>query len=277
MCTVVLSIEPGLPVLLAGFRDELTDRAWEAPGWHWPRYDALIGGRDLLAGGTWLAVAPADRLVACVLNGRGRPAPPESRRSRGVLPLEAASARPLDQGALADLDPFHLLIVRPGRAVMRSWDGLELRDRELPPGLHCIVNSGIVNSGIVDCKAGLSGTGQGEAGEAEAAGLRHELARVAHFAPRFAAAERPDPRPGAPVADAWGDWMPLLDGDGLDPADPAALIARRDLPDGRSWGTTSISLVALAPGLVRYDFTGRPGDRRAWYPVLLVALPSVIG
>ena len=27
MCTAVLSIEPGLPVLLAGVRDELTDRA----------------------------------------------------------------------------------------------------------------------------------------------------------------------------------------------------------------------------------------------------------
>jgi hypothetical protein len=76
------------------------------------------------------------------------------------------------------------------------------------------------------------------------------------------------PRPGQSVAGRLGDWLPLLDGDGLDPADPAALIVRRDLPDGRTWGSTSVSLVALAPGLVRYDFTGRPGDRSAWYSVL---------
>jgi hypothetical protein len=281
MCTVVLSIESGLPVLLAGIRDELTDRPWEAPGWHWPDYDGLIGGRDLLAGGTWLAVAPADRLVACVLNGRGQPAPAASRRSRGVLPLKAASARPLDHSALPGLDPFHLLIARPGRALMRSWDGRELRDRELPPGLHFVVNSGVVNSGVVNSgvvnsgvvnsgvvNSGVVNSGVVDAGDPDTAGVPHELARAAHFVPRFAAATRPDPQPGEPVAGAWGDWLPLLDGDGLDPADPAALIVRRDLADGRTWGSTSISLVALAPGLVRYDFTGRPGDRSAWYSVL---------
>lgn len=272
MCTVVLSIEPGLPVLLAGIRDEFTDRAWEPPGSHWPDRAALVGGLDLVAGGTWLAVARAGRLVACVLNGRGRPAPLASRRSRGVLPLEAASATPLDEAGLGDLDPFHLLIVRPGRAVMRSWDGQELYDRELPPGLHFVVNSGVVNSGVVNSDV-VSSSAAAEAdasgaGDPDAAGLRHELARAAHFVPRFAAAGRPDPQPGGPVASAWGDWLPLLEGDGLDPADPAALIVRRDLPDGRTWGSTSISLVALAPGRVRYDFTARPGDRSAWYSVL---------
>ena len=29
MCTAVLSIEAGRPVLLAGVRDELTDRPWQ--------------------------------------------------------------------------------------------------------------------------------------------------------------------------------------------------------------------------------------------------------
>src|SRR5271165_3211596 len=91
MCTAILSLEPGRPVLLAGVRDELTDRAWEAPGQFWPQYPGLIGGRDLLAGGTWLAVSPDGQRVACVLNGRGQPAPATSRRSRGVLPLLAAA------------------------------------------------------------------------------------------------------------------------------------------------------------------------------------------
>ena len=46
MCTAVLSIQPGQPILLAGVRDELTDRAWQPPARHWPEYPDLIGGRE---------------------------------------------------------------------------------------------------------------------------------------------------------------------------------------------------------------------------------------
>src|SRR5712691_9692822 len=129
MCTAVLSIEAGGPALLAGVRDELTDRAWEPPGRHWRQYPALIGGRDLVAGGTWLAVADQDRRVGCVLNAVGAMAPAATRRSRGELPLTAAAGKPLDRGALADVDPFHLLTAEPGRAIIQSWDGSELAER----------------------------------------------------------------------------------------------------------------------------------------------------
>jgi hypothetical protein len=60
-----------------------------------------------------------------------------------------------------------------------------------------------------------------------------------------------------------------MNGDGLDPSDPRALIVRRDLGGGRIWGTTSISLVALSEDGSRYDFNGRPGDPGGWYPVPL--------
>jgi len=83
------------------------------------------------------------------------------------------------------------------------------------------------------------------------------------------------PRPGGPAPDAWGAWLPLVDGGGIDPEDPQALIVRRDLGDGRTWGTTSVSLVALSPEAVRYDFTGTPGDPAAWYPVPGVSAASV--
>ena len=88
MCTAILSVEPGAPVLLAGTGDELVDRPRQPPGPHWPEYPGLIGGRDLQAGGTWLALAPEARRVACVLNGRGTMAPPRiAAVSGGVLPL----------------------------------------------------------------------------------------------------------------------------------------------------------------------------------------------
>ena len=89
------------------------------------------------------------------------------------------------------------------------------------------------------------------------------------FGPRFAAS-RPSADPALPVALAWGDWLTLAAGDGLDLADPGAIIARRDLPDGRLWGTTSVTLVALAPDQIRYDFQASPGSPDGWYPVDIV-------
>jgi len=247
MCTAIVSVDPAGPLLLAGVRDELVDRSWEPPGRHWPDHPGLIGGRDLRAGGTWLAVAPAASRVACVLNARGRMAPEESRRTRGVLPLQAAEQGKPERTGLADFDPFHLLIAEPGRAVLWTWDGAELDERELQAGLHIVVNSG------------LDGELQGA--------MEHERARIGHFLPRLRGARRPDPRPGDPVSLAWGSWLPLLNGDGLGPQDPRALIVRRDLGDGRIWGTTSISLVALSRAGLRYDFTAAPGDPEAWSPV----------
>jgi Transport and Golgi organisation 2 len=244
MCTAIVSIEPGAPLLLAGVRDELVDRAWEPPGRHWPDHPGLIGGRDLLAGGTWLAVAPQARRVACVLNGRGRMAPGAARRTRGVLPLEAAEDGKLDRSGLAEFDPFHLLSAEPGAAVLWSWDGESLTERALGAGLHIVVNSGL--------------------DDAAGAFAEHERARLGHFLPRLRAAARPSPGPDGPAELAWGAWLPLLSGDGLKTDDPRALIVRHDLGDGRTYGTTSISLVALSPDGVRYDFTAVPGDPLAW-------------
>src|SRR5580658_2751875 len=116
MCTAIVSVGPVL--LLAGVRDEFTGRAWQPPARHWPQYPKLTGGLDLVAGGTWLAVAPEARRVACVLNGRGRQAPEGSRRSRGALPLQAAAEGKLAQAGLADFDPFHLLTAEPGLATL---------------------------------------------------------------------------------------------------------------------------------------------------------------
>src|SRR5260221_14114986 len=94
MRPAVLSIKPGLPVLLAGVRDELTDRPWEPPGPHWPSYPGLLGGKDLQAGGTWLAVLPSRRRAARVLNGIGLMAPAATRRARRELPLPAPIGEP---------------------------------------------------------------------------------------------------------------------------------------------------------------------------------------
>ena len=285
MCTAIIGLGPDGTVLLAGVRDEFTQRAWQPPGYHWPDQPSLIGGRDELAGGTWLALAPAAPRVACILNGRGQAAPAATRRSRGDLPLRAA-AQPLPAAAqplpaaqplapppvpsgptnpasptsptspsdLAAYDPFRLLVAEPGRVELQEWDGDRFRRRDLAPGLHLVVNSG------------LAGELRPDAGE-------HEIERIGYFQARLATIPFPQPKPGVTIEDAWSGWLPLLNGAGLSPDDPRALIVRRDLGDGRIWGTTSISLVALTPDGIRYDFTARPGDPAAWYPVPLEPVP----
>jgi len=235
VCTVIVSVDPAsdVPVLLIGVRDEFSGRPWLPPARHWPDRPELVGGRDLKAGGTWLAVNTLTPAVACVLNGQGRPAPERGRLSRGELPLLLASGGSLGSLLLDHFDPFHAVHADLETIRMWSWDGLELVATTLGMGLHMVVNSGLEPAG--------------------------EMAdRVGYFQPRLLAA----PRPFSPGQNAWEPWLSLVDGDGLDPAEPRALVLRREVSDGHFWGSSSISLVALGRDSVRFDFSGRPGSGR---------------
>lgn len=271
MCTAVISVDPGspVPVLVLGVRDEYLDRAWLGPGRHWPAFPNLIGGLDLEAGGTWLAVDTVTPRAACVLNGRGRPADPKTRLSRGSLPLtlaargEAVGADPgigpgIGLGPIdpARYDPFHLVGASPDSVRLWTWNGEELSGLELGPGLHIVVNSGL---GSIEAAEVSEDT--------PSPGAELMRARIAHFLPLWERARRPEPGPGAgTVEQAWGDWLPLAGGGGLDPADPRAILVRRPHRD-TTWGTSSVSLVALRRDGVRYDFNALPGNAAAWSAV----------
>src|ERR1700681_73183 len=125
MCTAVVSGDPAaeFPVLLAGIRDEFHDRPWVPPGRHWPDRPDLVGGQDLLAGGTWLAVHPGIPRVGVVLHGIGPHAPEAKRLSRGALPLRYAAHGSLDGLEFDRYDPFHLVCASLGEVRMLSWDG----------------------------------------------------------------------------------------------------------------------------------------------------------
>jgi hypothetical protein len=250
MCTVVLSFEPGerAPLLLLGARDELTDRPWRQPGRHWPG-SPLVGGIDEQAGGTWLAVHPGVPRMSCLLNGRGVPSDPAARHSRGELPLRAAAdgAQALkelaeDAAALARYDPFHLVAADLTSVLLLSWDGERAATMDLRPGTHVLTNEGHAYP---------------------AADLAKKESKAAYFGPKFAAS-RPSGDPALTAERAWGDWLTLAAGDGLDPGDSRAIVARRVLPDGRTWGTTSMSLVALGDDGLRYDFQSRIDDGAQW-------------
>jgi uncharacterized protein with NRDE domain len=143
MCTVLIRSAPGSsgPLLLGAVRDEFVERAWDPPAAHWG--GRLLGGRDRVAGGTWLAVDPDAPAVAAVLNGVRRPPPVGGvRPSRGQLPLSALRGRPLPE-SLDGYDGFHLVLGTPGEVRVWSWDGAALSERRLTPGDHVIVNAGV--------------------------------------------------------------------------------------------------------------------------------------
>lgn len=241
MCTVLLRFHPTepVPVLLAAVRDEFMERPWDPPAAHWAApADLLWGGRDRLAGGTWLAVDPAGG-VAALLNGPRRPEPEwGTRPTRGTLALDvlASDWEPTPE-SVVDHDSFHLLRATTSRAEMWSWDGNAFAHVEISAGDHIVVNLGLDT---------------------------HDDPLVPHFHPILEALPDPLLTSGP---DGWTPWTDLLEGDGLDPEDPRALLVRRTI-EGRSYGSTSASLVALTSGGVRYDFNPDPWSADTWHQVL---------
>jgi hypothetical protein len=99
MCTLILGVEVLGPnsLFLGANRDESPERPADGPAvlGAAPR---VVGGRDRLAGGTWLAVREG-RFAAALLNRRpvegvatGAAAGSEPLRSRGLLCLDTAAA-----------------------------------------------------------------------------------------------------------------------------------------------------------------------------------------
>jgi hypothetical protein len=256
----VVSLQPDAPVplLLLGVRDEFTGRPWQPPARHWAagQWAPLIGGLDEQAGGTWLAVHPEQSRVGCILNGRGEFAPPDRRRSRGELPLRAAAEgqqalKELYQApeTLARYDPFYLVCADLGAVLMLGWNGVTADLTELEATTHVLTNAGHMYP---------PGRGNLQKPPDE---------KAARFGPKFAAS-RPSGEAAAALTDAWGDWLALAAGDGLAATEPGAIIVRRELPGGRIYGSTSVTLVALAAdGRLRYDFQPDPHNTASWYPV----------
>jgi len=85
MCLVVFAwkTHPDYPLIVAANRDERHDRPSRDAAW-WPDNPDLLAGRDLQAGGTWLAVARSGRF-ATVTNYREAQQPRPGLRSRGEI------------------------------------------------------------------------------------------------------------------------------------------------------------------------------------------------
>lgn len=160
MCTILLAWRghPDAPIILAANRDELIARASAPPG-ILSTSPLVMGGRDLVAGGTWLAVA-AEGTVCAVTNrhpAAGRPAPPDpTRRSRGEISLALLA------GVEAHQVPARLAVLGPGRynPVNVVWvsadralvaevdDGGPVRVIDLQPGAHVLTTGDLDDTSL---------------------------------------------------------------------------------------------------------------------------------
>lgn len=148
MCTIVAirGVRPDLPLVLATNRDEFFQRPstgavklLDAP--------PTVGGRDLVAGGTWMGVTQAGLFVG-VTNHRGA-GPDPGKRSRGKLVLESLKLGEVDAITryVSSLDgsaynAFNLmwgdassLFVGYGRL-----DRSEIEIEAVPEGVHVLPN-----------------------------------------------------------------------------------------------------------------------------------------
>jgi uncharacterized protein with NRDE domain len=117
MCLIALAIDQHAryPIVVASNRDEFLDRPAAALDWWAPHGDGprTLGGRDLDAGGTWMALSAQGRL-AMLTNVRDLPRQNPQAPSRGaVVPAwlaSGASAREFWRATLTrGHNPFNLL------------------------------------------------------------------------------------------------------------------------------------------------------------------------
>lgn len=154
MCTLIIGRDVLGPrsVLLAANRDESPGRPTDPPMVlsETPR---VVGGRDRLAGGTWLAVREGPAAVA-LLNRRERSASGRTpTRSRGLLTLDVATApiseaphRALALLAEAEYAPFTLVYATPSACVMLVNEGGPPRHVDVPLGWHVLTHQELNDS-----------------------------------------------------------------------------------------------------------------------------------
>jgi uncharacterized protein with NRDE domain len=140
----VFSLRPPAeyPLVFAANRDELHERPSAAATW-WEDTPGIFGGRDLVAGGTWLAVDRRGRLAA-VTNYREE-IRAEYSRSRGELVRNYLAA---DVGAIDYLASLreHEFEYGPYNLILFDGDAVHFgsnrsRGRSLESGIHAVSNT----------------------------------------------------------------------------------------------------------------------------------------
>ncbi len=250
VCTLAVfaGVFPAAPLVVAANRDEIIARPTLPPCLLRDAAPRAVGGRDLVAGGTWLGLGERG-LVAGILNRRTAEGPDPSRRSRGQLCLELlgcataaeAAARVAAEPA-GRYNPFNLLVADTAAAFVASQPaGRSPHVVRLEAGLHLLTNLDVDDP---------------------------TCPRIAASHRRFAAAGDAFAADGD--VDAFVARLHATLGDhatALDPRGPGSLCVHGD-----GYGTRSASVLVAAPGgrALRYLHAEGPPCST---PLVPVALP----
>ena len=146
MCLIALAwrAHPRYPLVLAGNRDEFHDRP-SAPLAAWPDAPGIHGGRDLRAGGGWLALSRGR--LAAVTNVR-EILPGAGQRSRGALVAGFLAGRTAGAEAAAialQADAPHYggfnLLLYDGAALVYAGNRPQPHWQAVLPGVHGLSNA----------------------------------------------------------------------------------------------------------------------------------------
>lgn len=145
MCLITFAYKthPSYKLILAANRDEFYARPTSVAGW-WPDHEEILGGRDLEAKGTWMAVHKNGRFAA-VTNYRDIQNIKKNVKSRGDLPVdfllnEVAPSVYSEAvfGNGSQYNGFNLLTLQEEMAHVSNYGyGVEL----LKPGIYGLSNA----------------------------------------------------------------------------------------------------------------------------------------
>ena len=143
MCLIVLGWRalPDHPLVVAANRDEFHARPASAAAF-WPDRSAILAGRDLQAGGTWMGVSRGGRFAA-VTNFRGA-TEPSAAHSRGALVAGFLEGKLPPESYLGGLQGrmysgFNLLVC--DKEELWSMSNRDGPPRRLEPGIYGLGNT----------------------------------------------------------------------------------------------------------------------------------------
>ncbi len=144
---MVSRVDESAPLVVGANRDERLERPATAITVLQDSRPRILGGRDELAGGTWLAVN--DRGLVAALTNRPSPGGRDpSKRSRGELPLALVQHTKSEDAVEDFFGRFDPALYNPSSILVgdrRSLFSIDMTGEkpavvELPPGLHVLEN-----------------------------------------------------------------------------------------------------------------------------------------
>lgn len=149
MCLITFAwrMDARTPLILAANRDEFHARPAAAADW-WKESPEIFGGRDLLQGGSWLAVSVRNRLAA-VTNVRRMVPPNPAAPSRGALVADflrsTSSACDYADALAAHADTYagFNLLLYDGKDLLHVSNQSTFSAQAVTPGVHGLSNGSL--------------------------------------------------------------------------------------------------------------------------------------